>query len=108
MAKKRKKILGVAVFLLFVLYFFGAARPIPLETVLVPRWLSSLESDNPVIPGESGQRADESEDSGVLFPFTLGSRFGYVDSGGRFSINQVKKGEIYIGENLWTEYDAEP
>jgi len=107
-AKKGKKILGVAVILFFVLYFFGAARPIPLEIVLVPRWLSSLESDNPVIPGESGQQAAEPGDSGILFPFALGSRFGYVDSEGRFPINQVKKGEIYIGENLWAEYEAEP
>ena len=108
MAKQGKKIWAVAVFLLFVLYFFSAARPIPPETVLVPRWLSSLESDNPVPIGEPGQRTAGPVFSDRLLPFTLGSRFGYVDSAGHFPVNQVKKGEIYICEDLWSEYETEP
>jgi hypothetical protein len=113
-AKEKKKIwLAVGVFC-FIIYFFAAARPVPLEMVLVPRWLSSLESDYPVLTGgRLAETADVSDggvdvDSGALFPFALGSRFGYVDSNGRFSINQIKKGEIYLSENLWSEYGTEP
>ena len=107
MAKKGKKIWAIAVFLLFVLYFFSAARPIPPETVLVPRWLSSLETDNQVLTGEVGEDGQRSF-SDRLLPFTLGDRFGYVDSEGSFPVNQVKQGQINISENLWTEYEAEP
>jgi hypothetical protein len=44
-AKEKKKywlIIGLSV---FVVYIFVAAQPVPVETILVPRWLSSLESD---------------------------------------------------------------
>lgn len=114
MAKEKKKIWLIAGIFCFIIYFFTAARPIPLETVLRPRWLSSLESDYPVpAGGRLSETADVSDtgadtDFGVLFPFVLGSRFGYVDSNGRFSINQIKKGEIYLSENLWSEYETEP
>ncbi|GHV95402.1 hypothetical protein AGMMS50293_17220 [Spirochaetia bacterium] len=105
MAKKKKKIWLIALIVLFIAYFFTAARPIPRETILAPRWLSSLESDFPVLIGESSPSAVDFENP---LPFTLGSRFGYVDSNGRFPVNQIKKGDIYLSEKLWTEYEAEP
>jgi hypothetical protein len=103
-AKEKKKIWLGAGTLLFVFYFFAAARPIPRETILAPRWLSSLDSD---FPSPVGSGAAAPDFSGLL-PFTLGGRFGYTDSEGRFSVNRVKKGEMYLSENLWAEYDAEP
>jgi hypothetical protein len=117
-AKDRKKFWFIAGSVCFILYFFIAARPIPPETVLVPRWLSSLESGHPVFLGDSSPAGtpppvmlssdQERGDLGTLFPFTLGNRFGYVSSNGRFSINRIKKGEIYLSEDLWSEYEAEP
>jgi hypothetical protein len=129
-AKEKRKIWFTAGFLFFVIYFFAASRPIPPETILAPRWLSSLELDLPeerstgpagdqALPapggfpvplggsaGESAPETDAAADN--LLPFVLGGRFGYVDTGGRFSINRIKKEEVYLSENLWSEYDAEP
>ncbi|MDR0302303.1 MAG: WD40 repeat domain-containing protein [Treponema sp.] len=102
MAQQKKRIRVLIIFLLFIAYFIIAARPIPRETILAPGWLSSLESDAPVSVGGAGQMQER------LFPFTLGVRFGYVNAAGFFSINNIKTGGIYLGENLWTEYSAEP
>jgi hypothetical protein len=106
-AKDRRKIWLAAGILFFVIYFFAAARPIPLETVLIPRWLSSLESEHPVPLNEPSQGGS----SGALeepVPFTLGGRFGYVDYRGQFLINRIKKGEVSLSKSLWAEYEAEP
>jgi len=102
LAQQKKRIQVFIIFLIFIAYFIVAARPIPRETVLAPGWLSSIESEAPVSIGGAQQP------QGRLFPFILGSRFGYVNSAGYFSINNVKTGGIYLSENLWTEYNAEP
>jgi len=101
-AAKRKKVRIVIIFLLFVAYFFIAARPVPRETILAPVWISSLEEEISVSVGSAGHPSRQ------LAPFTLGNRFGYVDSSGQFAINRIKTGDIYLGENMWTEYAAEP
>jgi hypothetical protein len=106
LAQRKKRIQVFIIFLLFIAYFIIAARPLPRETVLAPGWLSSLESDAPVSLGGAGQT--QGQPQGRLFPFTLGSHFGYVNTAGFFSINNVKKDEIYLSENLWAEYSAEP
>ena len=94
----------------FAVYFFCAARPIPLETVLVPRWLNSLEYGKPVYLGDAPAEAGEDEeyDEGSLVPFELGSRFGYFDRDGRFAINQAKKANVSLSPQRWAEYDSEP
>jgi hypothetical protein len=102
-------LIGVVI---FVAYFFLAARPVPVELVLVPRWLSSTESDYPLhlngasVP-EGEDTAGEGED-GLLLPFRLGNRFGYVDAYGRFSVNREKKASLSISEDYWAEYEAVP
>jgi hypothetical protein len=98
--------------IIFAAYFFLAARPIPVETVLVPQWLSSLESNYPVYLDGTEPPADE-ENDGIgedepLLPFKLGNRFGYIDSYGRFSVNQERKGLVSISETYWAEYEALP
>ncbi|MDR0487492.1 MAG: WD40 repeat domain-containing protein [Treponema sp.] len=102
MAQERKKLRIVIVFFLFVVYFVIAARPIPREVVLTPVWISSPETEQ-LIPINSMEQA-----SPHMFPFTLGNRFGYVDSDGNFLINKIKTGDIYLSKNQWTEYEAEP
>jgi hypothetical protein len=102
LAQQKKRIRTLIVFLLFIAYFIIAARPIQRETILACGWLSSLESDAPVSIGGVWQTQEE------LFPFTLGSHFGYVNAAGYFSVNNVKTGGVYLSENLWTEYSAEP
>ena len=92
----------VVVILLFAVYFFYAAQPIPLETVLVPRWISSVETGTPVFLTETGG------DSNTLLPFSLGNRFGYISPNGAFSINQLKNGNISLSPDRWAMYDAEP
>jgi len=99
-AQQKKRIQAVVIFLLFTVYFLIAARPIPREIILAPRWISSLESGSQ----EGGSYAQ----SGELLPFTLGARFGYVDSSGQFAINRIRAGDIYLSQNMWTEYDARP
>jgi len=101
-AQQIKKIRIVIILVIFISYFIAAARPIPRETILAPIWLSSLLAGSL----EAETAFDYSHDS--LIPFTLGSRFGYVDFSGNFVINKVKTGDVYISGNLWTEYDAEP
>jgi hypothetical protein len=99
---KSKKIKIMIFFLFIVAYFFLAARPVPLETVLSTVWISSLETE------QSEDESVPAKSSEALLPFTLGRRFGYVDASGNFSINKVKDGNICISENFWTEYGAQP
>ena len=105
---KQKKELGIfIILLLFVAYLIIAARPIPRETVLVPHWLSSLETGVPVmLEGSASERARRLPQ--WLVPFTMGSRFGFVDQSGTFAVNNTRTGEIYLSGNLWTEYTAAP
>jgi hypothetical protein len=108
--KGKKKIWVFAVVVIYAVYFFGATRPIPPETVLVPRWLSSLESGGSV-SADVNRPSDETETNGEasrLLPFALGSRFGYVDRDGRFSVNRIKTANISLSEDRWSEYEAEP
>ncbi|GHT77282.1 hypothetical protein FACS1894130_01100 [Spirochaetia bacterium] len=127
----------------FCIYLFVAAQPIPVETILVPQWLSSLESNytvyfdrsspagtsfgarsNGVSPesgvietrvadvADSGETDDEADtgnpDTSNLRSFTLGNRFGYIDTAGKFVINQVKKEKLSISGDYWAEYEARP
>lgn len=107
MAKDKKKYWIPLSLLLFIVYTFVAARPIPVETILVPRWLSSLESNYPVSLESGGARAEPSE-AEALLPFKLANHFGYVDSRGGFSINRIREGYVSLSEEYWAEYEAVP
>jgi len=103
MAKENRKwwyILGLAA---FVIYIFIVPRSIPVETVLAPRWITSLESNYPINFGNAS-----ADDNDLLLPFTLGNRFGYLADDGKFTINQTMDGYVSISENLWAEYEALP
>ncbi|MDR1787710.1 MAG: WD40 repeat domain-containing protein [Treponema sp.] len=89
--------------LFFVVYAFVCARPIPEETVLVKRWLSSLESERPVLIGEGAAPSDEGH-----IPFHYGERLGYIGSGGVFTYNAAQKGQASISADYRAEYDAQP
>lgn len=102
MAKQKKRVYTFVIFLLFIIYFLVAARPVPLETILVPGWISPLESGVSVVLDKNLHVSEQ------LLPFTLGSRFGYVDSAGKFAINKIISKNIYLDENMWTEFTAEP
>jgi len=105
MSEKRSKIL-IAVAVVFIVYTFVAVRPIPPEMTLVPRWLTSLETGQPISLGEQAQPS-----GGTLhgpLPFVLGNRFGYVETDGRFLLNRIKTGQVSISPGRWAEFDAEP
>jgi hypothetical protein len=108
--KKKHKLLICVV--LFTVYILVAAQPIPQETILVPRWFSSLESGYPVaFSGELREGSAEpagSASAGEQIPFRLGKRFGYVDQDGRFAINQVLSGQLSLSRDYWAEYEAIP
>ncbi|MDR3131119.1 MAG: WD40 repeat domain-containing protein [Treponema sp.] len=107
MAKDKKKYLYPAGFLLLIVYFFAASRPVPPETVLRPQWIVSLESGYPLFfEGESAPEPDE--DEGRPLPFILGNRFGYFNRDGGFDMNRTARGNAAISENYWTEYEAAP
>ncbi|MDR2483221.1 MAG: WD40 repeat domain-containing protein [Treponema sp.] len=89
----------------FVAYFFIAAKPVPVETILAPRWLSSLESSYPLsLPGGEAGGAE----ANTLIPFVLGRRFGYVDGGGNFTVNRARQDQFSISGDYWAEYAAIP
>jgi hypothetical protein len=96
--------------ILFAAYVFAAARPVPRETILVPQWLSSLESGYPVsmqgaeAAGESPGTAEDSP----LIPFRLGDRFGYAGPSGRLLINRIKTQNLFLSASYWAEYGAAP
>jgi hypothetical protein len=99
---KRKYWIGAAASA-FVVYMVGAAQPVPRETVLSPRWLSSLESDYSAV-----MSAENRPDRGYLVPFKLGNRFGYADTRGQFIINRPVKGAVSLSDERWAEFDAVP
>ena len=103
MAKGNKKWWYILGLLVFIIYVFIAPRPIPEETTLKPRWISSLESDYPVSLGDPSEQEDEK-----LLPFILGDRFGYVGDDGKFAINQIRNGYIFLSENNWVQYEPLP
>jgi hypothetical protein len=114
LAQKKNRIKVVIIFLIFIFYFLIAARPVPRETVLAHRWIKSLaaspqiymQDEDDLSESESGQSVPVL--SGALLPFTLGSRFGYVDSQGQFAINRSMINDICLSSDMWTEYGAEP
>jgi hypothetical protein len=103
MAKGKKTYWLIPGIFVFLIYVFAAARPIPKETVLVPRWLSSLESNFPVsLEGNSREEA-------ALIPFTLGNRFGYVEDNGYYVFNRIRKEKnLSISPYSWSEYETLP
>ena len=108
--KADKKIGFIAGSALFIAYFFLAARPVPLESVLIPCWLNSIETGTPVYLGGSPDHSgDQGADSPVQrIPFSLGNRFGYVSRDGLLSVNQVKKANVSLSRERWAEYEEEP
>ena len=106
MAQKKRLLRVVVIILIFIVYFFIAARPIPKETVLTNKWISSLPASSFIDSDETD--ASPLNLSGQLVPFTLGNRFGYVDSLGQFALKKTKTADIYLSRNMWTEYGAEP
>jgi hypothetical protein len=103
MAKGNKNWLYILGLTAFVIYIFVTPRSIPVETVLAPRWITSMESNYPVSFVDISPYENE-----PLLPFTLGNRFGYLADDGEFAINQIKDGYVSISENLWAEYEALP
>lgn len=106
--KQKKIILMIAAF--FAVYIFAAARPVPIETILSPRWFTSLESNYPMSKPDSLQNSDDLQ----LLPFKMGDHkgghFGYVDKDGNFTINQIRReyGDVSLSRDSWAEYDAIP
>jgi hypothetical protein len=106
LARERRNywIAGLAV--LSVVYIFAAARPIPQETILVPRWLSSLESG--YTTALDGAEPEEAPGDPSPLPFRLEDRFGYVDARGTLLINQIKERNLFLSVPYWAEYDDAP
>jgi hypothetical protein len=107
-AKEKKKYWIIIGLPIFIVYVFVAAQPIPLETILESRWLSSLESDYLSIMKEDQGGRD------YLVPFKLGGRFGYADTQGRFVINRAIRdagsgnADVSLSEHRWAEFGATP
>jgi len=113
LAQKRKRVQIFIIILIFFVYFLAAARPVPRETVLSHRWIKSLALSPQSSFMQEENNSAENELivpvlSGALLPFSLGSRFGYVDSLGQFAINRSIINNICLSPDMWTEYGAEP
>ena len=104
MTGKQKKLLIIGA-IIFIAYIFVAARPVPVETILSPKWFISLETNYPT--------ASPSENM-TLTPFFLGSRpgghFGFVDREGILTVNRTlrENTEVSISDEYWAEYDLVP
>jgi hypothetical protein len=112
-ANNKKKYHFLIGFLIVIVYFFAAAKPIPVETVLTPQWIISLESGYPLFFNEGkgisgGNTPEPAADREPLLPFTLGNRFGYFNRDGNFALNRTVGGNVSISEDYWAEYDAVP
>ncbi|MCL2129651.1 MAG: PQQ-like beta-propeller repeat protein [Treponema sp.] len=100
----------------FIIYIFLSASSIPEETILKPRWITSVESNNPELSAGSESRwgfpvtlGDFSiNNNSSPIPFNLGDRFGYIWDDGKYSINQIRKAYISMCDNNWAEYEAYP
>jgi hypothetical protein len=108
-AKERKKYWLILFAALFMVYVFAAAQPIPRETVLVSRWLNSLESGYPVSLENAGEASGPpAGEDGEPLPFILAGRFGYVDSQGQLILNRARKERLSLSGDRWAEYGAAP
>ena len=107
MAKRNKKWQYILGLIVFIIYIFLAPRPIPVETILVPRWITSLVSDYPAYLGDSSAPAIAAG-KGELLAFRLGDRYGYVGDDGRFTVNQIRSGYISLSQENWAEYENQP
>ena len=132
---KRAYTTGILVSLIaFVVYFIVAARPVPPETALVPRWLRSLESDysfyfdgaagpetgaqnaalplpleaspGEASPGEEAPLGTARHTRAAALPFHLGDRFGYVERDGvTFSAGRTGNAHIAAGAGFWAAWE---
>ncbi|MCL2093137.1 MAG: WD40 repeat domain-containing protein [Treponema sp.] len=103
MAKGNKKWLGLGGLLVFIIYTFVPSRPVPQETILRPRWISSLEGQSPALIGDR-----DLEGTGELMPFSLGERYGYLYENGTFALNNIRQTYVALSDTLWAEYEAQP
>nr|AGS53341.1 hypothetical protein [uncultured bacterium contig00014] len=101
-AKENQRWWYILGFLAFIVYIFVAARPISEETILKPRWITSLESNYPIGLGDYVTEDEE------LIPFQLGDRYGYLGEDGQAVINQIRRAYVSLSENYWAEYEAQP
>ena len=112
MARGKKRIWFIVVFMLFIAYFLIAARPIPQETVLKARSLGSLETGGLFTIDASEDAAESVNNYSMgrlsVIPFTLGGRFGYIDTEGHFIVNSIKQMNLCLSGDKWVEYEAEP
>jgi len=95
----KKKVYGtILAFTAFIAYILLAAQPIPQETILSAKWLASLEAEY----------AERGQVRGRLIPFTLGSRFGYVDTEGNLIHNKEREQTVSLSADYWAEYPPSP
>jgi hypothetical protein len=112
-AKEKKKYWVIAGLLLFVIYIFAASQPIPEERILIPRWLSSLDSGFPVsiakdtAPPQSPASQASLAAPPAPIPFRLGNHFGYAEYSGGFALNRTLQGNLSISDEKWAEYNAQ-
>jgi hypothetical protein len=105
-AKKKIYFSILAVFV-FIAYTLLAAQPIPPETILTNNWIVALDRlhDEEAIAGGSSPAGSPAN---LLIPFSLGNRFGYVDSGGRLIMNREQQQYISLSPEYWAEYAPAP
>ena len=103
MAKGSKKWRYLPGLIALFIYILFTPRRLPQETVLKPRWITSLESSNPFLFSDSSVNKNDPP-----LPFTLGDHFGYLLDDGNFIINQKRTSLISLSENAWAEYEGLP
>ncbi len=100
MAKKRKRFWIPIIVVLFVLYIFFAAQPVQLETVLESQWITSI--------GSAGTESNAADVKGIITPFELGGRFGYVDESGNVILSKSREGYLSLSDSRFAEYEGMP
>ena len=99
MAEKKKVYFIILAIFAFIAYTLLAAQPVPPETILKSNWLVSLGGD---------QNTEAPAVNGLLIPFKLGKRFGYVDNTGTLILNKESEYTVSLSPEFWSEFDPAP
>ena len=99
MAIEKKFYFVILAVFAFIAYTLLAAEPIPSETILTNNWLKELNI---------GSDEEDVLENGLMIPFMLGNRYGYVSNTGKVLLNREREQTVSLSPEFWSEYENFP